>query len=94
MDNGKIAPETSAGQEAPPQGVEIAVLDQLVQDIRVIRQRSFSKNPKSRTGVVAGQVLLLLIEAQKGKRLPRRSLHGFFRFISRDRDTDRFFEAA
>ena len=67
-------------------------LDQLVEDVRAIRRRSFSKNPRSRTGVVAGQFLLLLLEIQKGEHLHRRSLRGFFHFVSRDSDT--FREAA
>ena len=67
-------------------------LDDLVRDIRTIRQRSFSKNPRSRTGVVAGQFLLLLLQIQKGERPHRKSLRGFFRFISRDPES--FQEAA
>ncbi len=65
---------------------------QLVEDVRFIRQRSFAKNPRSRTGVVAGQFLLLLLQIQKGERPHRKSLRGFFRFISRDSES--FWEAA
>ena len=60
------------------------ILDELVQDIRSIRQRSFSKNPRSRTGVVAGQVLLLLLQVQNGQHLNRKSLKRFFHFVGRD----------
>jgi hypothetical protein len=67
-------------------------VDQLVEDVRFIRERSFAKNPRSRTGVVAGQFLILLRQLQKGERPHRRSLRGFFRFISRDPES--FREAA
>lgn len=67
-------------------------LDQLVEDVRSIRRRSFYTNPRSRTGIVAGQFLLLLLQIQRGDRLRRRSLRGFFRLISRD--TEAFREAA
>jgi hypothetical protein len=59
-------------------------LEGVVRDLRVIRQRSFSTNPRSRTGIVAGQLLLLLRELQGGKRPSRRSLRGFVRFVARD----------
>lgn len=83
MGNGNVALESPARQD---------VLDQLVQDIRSIRQQSFSKNPRSQTGVVAGQFLILLLQIQKGRCPRRRSLRGFFRFVSRD--VDGFWRAA
>lgn len=45
------------------------VLNGLVEDVRTIRQRSFSKNPRSKTGIAAGQFLILLLQIQKGERL-------------------------
>ena len=59
-------------------------LDQLVEDVRQVRERAFRNHPRSKTGIAAGQFLILLLQVQKGKYLPRKSLRGFFRFIGRD----------
>jgi hypothetical protein len=64
-------------------------LHQLVKNVRQVRERALRKHPRSKTGIAAGQFLILLLQVQKGARLPRKSLRGFFRFIARDPESFR-----
>lgn len=66
---------------APIEPTESPILDELIEDVRSVRNRAFSNNPRSRAGVAAGQFMLLLLQLRSGLRPSRKSLRNFFFFV-------------
>lgn len=58
-----------------------ATLKTLIRDLRVVRGEMVFTERQHRSGVLAGQLLLLALEYQHGHRPSRRRLRGFLRFV-------------
>lgn len=66
------------------------VLDGLLEDLSRIRIDEFSRSARSREGIVAGQLRLLLTQIKQGITPHPQSLYNFISFISRNRETQSF----
>ena len=81
MDEQKV---TSAAASRQENQVQPAPLDILIDDLRDIRTKMLSTEKRRRSGVLAGQLLILARSYQSGKRPNRRTLKRFFWFVSRE----------
>jgi len=59
-------------------------LDSLIDDLRQFRDGSITKDRRRRSAIIAGQVLILALEYQAGRRPSRRTLKGFFYLLGRE----------
>jgi hypothetical protein len=59
-------------------------LDALVNDLSEIRRKMFAAERRRKSGVLAGQLLILARSYQEGKRPSRRTLKRFFYFVARE----------
>jgi hypothetical protein len=71
-----VTPEAASSQVSP--------LDLLVRDLGEIRRKMFAAERRRKSGVLAGQLLILARSYQQGKRPSRRTLKRFFYFVARE----------
>lgn len=53
----------------------------LIRDLRILRGEMLTSERLHRSGILAGQLLILASEYQRGRRPSRRKLRGFLRFV-------------
>jgi hypothetical protein len=69
-------PAKSSSQNLP--------LENLISDLRWVRARMLPTGRRRPSGVLAGQLLILALTYQTGRRPSRHTLNRFFRFVSRE----------
>jgi hypothetical protein len=74
MNTTNVAPAPSISQVSP--------LEILIGDLRDIRAKMLATEKRRRSGVLAGQLLILARSYQVGRRPSRRTLKRFFWFVS------------
>jgi hypothetical protein len=72
-----LTPAASSSQELP--------LEILIDDLRAIRAKMLPIEKRRKTGVLAGQLLILARSYQSGRRPSRHTLKRFFWLISKER---------
>ena len=72
-----LTPAASNSQEVP--------LEILIDDLRAIRAKMLPTEKRRKSGVLAGQLLILAQSYQSGKRPSRRTLKRFFWFVAKER---------
>jgi hypothetical protein len=72
-----VAPAPSISQDSP--------LENLIGDLRDIRNGMISKDRRRRPAILIGQLALLASEYKNGRRPTRRRLRGFFYFVCREK---------
>jgi hypothetical protein len=72
------------GSESQEVAAESPALDLLITDLRDIRAKMLATEKRRRSGILAGQVLILARSYQAGRRPSHRSLKRFLWFLSRE----------
>lgn len=76
MDSDKINSAARASQESP--------LENFISDLRGLRRRMVPSERFHRSGILAGQLLILASHYQNGNRPSNRKLKRFLHFITRE----------
>ncbi len=76
MDSTNLTPEVAESQVSP--------LEVLISDLGEVRRKLLTAERRRKSGVLAGQLLILARSYQEGKRPSRRSLRRFFHFVARE----------
>lgn len=61
-------------------------LRSFIQDLRVLRGEMLTSERLHRSGILAGQLLILASEYQRGRRPSRRKLRGFLRLVCDEKE--------
>lgn len=59
-------------------------MESLVADLRGLRDARIATDRRCRSAILAGQLLLLVREYQRGRRPSRKTLKRFFHFVARE----------
>jgi len=74
----RIETQSSPNRQAP--------LESLIRGLRVLRGEMLSSERLCHSGILAGQLLILVSEYQRGSRPSRRKLRGFLRLVCDERE--------
>jgi hypothetical protein len=75
---------TAVADQSQEERSEALPLDLLIGDLRHLRETSLARERKRRSGVLAGQLLILARSYQSGRRPTRRTLRRFFFFVAKE----------
>jgi hypothetical protein len=78
-------------KQIPPNGSRRQILQQTIEQLRELRNAEFARDPRSKTGIAAGQFLIFLRQVESGIVPPRKGLWQFLRLVAR---ADSYREAA
>ena len=76
MSEQNVTPKVTESQDSP--------LETLISDLGEIRRKMIAAERRRKSGVLAGQLLILARSYQQGKRPSRRTLKRFFYFVTRE----------
>lgn len=79
----KLASEIAQRQDVQSQP-DSSPISLLIADLQSLRNKSVSVEKRRRSGIVAGQLLILAREYQNGRRPNRRTLKRFFYFVAKE----------
>ncbi len=74
----------SCSQEFEPHSEFSPGLESLIADLRSLRDAMIAKDRHRRSAILAGQLVLLAREYQRGRRPSERTLRRFFSFVTRE----------
>lgn len=65
-----------------PERSSSQILQHTIEQLRELRNAEFSRDPRSKTGIAAGQLLIFMRQVEAGIVPPRKGLRQFLRLVA------------